>query len=187
MSDAALALNEHNLIWIDLEMTGLLPHSDRIIEIAVVVTDAMVTQRIEGPVLAVHQSDAVLDAMDAWNKGTHGKSGLIDRVKASTIDETAAQAQVIEFLKRYVPAGKSPMCGNSICQDRRFLAKDMPALEAFFHYRNLDVSTLKELARRWKPGVLEGFKKAQAHTALADIHESIDELLHYRQHFLQLA
>jgi len=187
MSDATLALNEHNLIWIDLEMTGLLPSSDRIIEIAVVVTDAMVTQRIEGPVLAVHQSDAVLDAMDAWNKGTHGKSGLIDRVKASTIDETAAQAQVIEFLKRYVPAGKSPMCGNSICQDRRFLAKDMPALEAFFHYRNLDVSTLKELARRWKPGVLEGFKKAQAHTALADIHESIDELLHYRQHFLQLA
>jgi len=187
MSDAELAPNEHNLIWIDLEMTGLLPESDRIIEIAVVVTDPLVTVRIEGPVLAVHQSDAVLDAMDAWNKGTHGKSGLIDRVKASTIDETAAQAQVIAFLKQYVPARKSPMCGNSICQDRRFLAKDMPALESFFHYRNLDVSTLKELARRWKPGVIEGFKKAQAHTALADIHESIDELLHYREHFLQLA
>ena len=186
MSDAALPTSEHNLIWIDLEMTGLSPATDRIIEIAVVVTDAQVTQRIEGPVLAVHQSDAVLDAMDAWNKGTHGRSGLIDRVKASTLDEAAAEAQVLAFLKSFVPAGKSPMCGNSICQDRRFLAKDMPALEAFFHYRNLDVSTLKELARRWKPAVLEGFKKAQAHTALADIHESIDELLHYRRHLLQL-
>ena len=186
MTEPVLPPNEHNLIWIDLEMTGLSPATDRIIEIAVVVTDAMITRRVEGPVLAVRQSDAALDAMDAWNKGTHGRSGLIDRVKASTIDEAAAQAQVIAFLKQYVPAGKSPMCGNSICQDRRFLAKDMPALEAFFHYRNLDVSTLKELARRWKPAVLEGFKKAQAHAALADIHESIDELLHYRQHFLQL-
>ena len=186
MTEAALTLNENNLVWIDLEMTGLSPATDRIIEIAVVVTDAQVTQRIEGPVLAVHQSDAVLDGMDAWNKGTHGRSGLIDRVKASTVDEAAAEAQVIGFLKQYVPAGKSPMCGNSICQDRRFLAKDMPALEAFFHYRNLDVSTLKELARRWKPSVLDGFKKAQAHTALADIHESIDELLHYRRHLLQL-
>jgi oligoribonuclease len=185
MTDAVLPPNEHNLIWIDLEMTGLSPATDRIIEIAVVVTDAMITQRVEGPVLAIRQSDATLDAMDAWNKGTHGRSGLIDRVKASAIDEAAAETQVIDFLKRYVPAGKSPMCGNSICQDRRFLAKDMPALEAFFHYRNLDVSTLKELARRWKPAVLEGFKKAQAHTALADIHESIDELLHYRQHLLQ--
>ena len=186
MTDAVLPTSEHNLIWIDLEMTGLSPATDRIIEIAVVVTDAQVTQRIEGPVLAVHQSDAVLDGMDAWNKSTHGKSGLIDRVKASTVDEAAAEAQVMAFLKQYVPAGKSPMCGNSICQDRRFLAKDMPALEAFFHYRNLDVSTLKELARRWKPAVLEGFKKAQAHTALADIHESIDELLHYRQHLLRI-
>ena len=185
MTDAVLPLNEHNLIWIDLEMTGLSPATDRIIEIAVVVTDAQVTRRVEGPVLAVHQSDAVLDAMDAWNKGTHGKSGLIERVKASTLDEAAAEALVINFLKQFVPAGKSPMCGNSICQDRRFLAKDMQSLEAFFHYRNLDVSTLKELARRWKPGVLDGFKKAQAHTALADIHESIDELLHYRAHFLQ--
>jgi oligoribonuclease len=186
MSDAALASNEHNLIWIDLEMTGLQPETDRIIEIAVVITDPMVTLRIEGPVLAVHQSDAVLDAMDAWNKGTHGKSGLIDRVKASTLDEAAAEAQVIEFLKPYVAAGKSPMCGNSICQDRRFLARCMPKLEAYFHYRNLDVSTLKELARRWKPGVLDGFKKAQAHTALADIHESIDELLHYRATLLDV-
>jgi len=189
MSEAAapaptLAASEHNLIWIDLEMTGLYPDRDRIIEVAVVVTDPQVSVRVEGPVLAVHQSDAVLDAMDAWNKGTHGKSGLIDRVKASAVDEAAAEAEVIAFLQRYVPAGKSPMCGNSICQDRRFLANTMPRLEAFFHYRNLDVSTLKELARRWKPKALEGFKKAQAHTALADIHESIDELLHYRQHLL---
>ena len=184
MTDTALACSEHNLVWIDLEMTGLSPTSDRIIEIAVVVTDPLLTVRVEGPVFAIHQSDATLDGMDAWNKGTHGRSGLIDRVKASTVDEAQAEAEVIAFLKQYVPKGKSPMCGNSICQDRRFLAKDMPALEAFFHYRNLDVSTLKELARRWKPAALEGFKKAQAHTALADIHESIDELLHYRQHFL---
>ncbi len=186
MTDSNLTLSEHNLIWIDLEMTGLDTQNDRIIELAVVVTDPMVTQRVEGPVIAVHQSDAVLDGMDAWNTGTHGKSGLTERVKASSVDEESAQAQVIEFLARYVPKGKSPMCGNSICQDRRFLAKDMPLLEAFFHYRNLDVSTLKELARRWKPAALDGFKKAQAHTALADIHESIDELLHYRQHLLAL-
>ncbi len=184
MTDTALAKNDSNLIWIDLEMTGLYPDRDRIIEIAVVVTDAQVSTRVEGPVFAIHQSDAALDAMDAWNKGTHGKSGLIDRVKASEIDEAHAQAQVIEWLAQYVKAGKSPMCGNSICQDRRFLARHMPALEAFFHYRNLDVSTLKELARRWKPSVLDGIKKAQAHTALADVHESIDELLHYRQHLL---
>ena len=183
---AALPRHENNLVWIDLEMTGLFPERDRIIEIAVVVTDAQLAVRVEGPVFAIHQSDATLDAMDAWNKGTHGRSGLIERVKASTVDEAAAEAQVIEWLKQYVPAGKSPMCGNSICQDRRFLANGMPALERFFHYRNLDVSTLKELARRWTPGLLEGFKKAQAHTALADIHESIDELIHYRQHFLAL-
>ncbi|NWG74450.1 MAG: oligoribonuclease [Rubrivivax sp.] len=177
--------SEQNLVWIDLEMTGLDTERDRIIEIAVVVTDAQVTQRVEGPVLAIHQSDAVLDAMDNWNKGTHGKSGLIDRVKASTVDEAAAEAQVLAWLAQFVPAGKSPMCGNSICQDRRFLARSMPKLEAFFHYRNLDVSTLKELARRWQPGLMEGFKKQQSHTALADIHESIDELLYYRQHFLR--
>ena len=176
--------SDKNLIWIDLEMTGLEPDSDRIIEVAVVVTDPHLTVRVEGPVFAIHQSDAVLDGMDNWNKGTHGRSGLIDRVRASTVDEATAEAQVIDWLRQYVPKGKSPMCGNSICQDRRFLAKDMPLLEAFFHYRNLDVSTLKELARRWKPGVMESFKKAQAHTALADIHESIDELLHYRQHLL---
>lgn len=182
----ALALNEQNLIWIDLEMTGLNPETDRIIEIAVVVTDANLTQRVEGPVFAIHQSDATLDKMDAWNKGTHGRSGLIDRVKASTVTEDEAVAQTIAFLKQYVPANKSPMCGNSICQDRRFLAKTMPALESFFHYRNLDVSTLKELAKRWKPELLAGFKKAQAHTALADITESIDELAYYREHFLSL-
>jgi oligoribonuclease len=181
-----LPISENNLVWVDLEMTGLSPFTDRIIEIAVVVTDAHLTLRVEGPVLAIHQSDAVLDGMDKWNKGTHGKSGLIDRVRASSIDEAAAQAQVLDWLKAFVPKFKSPMCGNSICQDRRFLAKDMALLEAYFHYRNLDVSTLKELARRWKPAVLEGFKKAQAHTALADIHESIDELIHYRQHFLAL-
>jgi len=185
MSDTpALALSENNLVWIDLEMTGLVPETDRIIEVAVIVTDPHLTVRVEGPVFAIHQSDAVLDGMDAWNKGTHGRSGLIDRVKASTVDEAAAEAAVIAFLKPYVPKGKSPMCGNSICQDRRFLARTMPGLEAFFHYRNLDVSTLKELARRWKPAAMEGFKKAQAHTALADIHESVDELIHYRTHLL---
>jgi len=183
---ATLASHEQNLIWIDLEMTGLYPDRDRIIEVAVVVTDAQLTVRVEGPVFAIHQSDETLDKMDAWNKGTHGKSGLIDRVKASTVSEEEAAAKTIEFLKAYVPAGKSPMCGNSICQDRRFLANYMPSLEDFFHYRNLDVSTLKELARRWKPGIIEGFKKAQAHTALADIHESIDELAYYRTHFLSL-
>ena len=181
---ATLARHESNLVWIDLEMTGLYPDRDRIIEIAVVVTDPLLAVRIAGPVFAIHQSDATLDAMDAWNKGTHGRSGLIDRVKASAIDEAAAESRVIEWLKQYVPAGKSPMCGNSICQDRRFLANGMPALERFFHYRNLDVSTLKELARRWKPSLLDGFKKAQAHTALADIHESIDELVYYREHLL---
>jgi oligoribonuclease len=186
MSTPELSKNDQNLIWIDLEMTGLSPETDRIIEIAVVVTDPHLTVRIEGPVFAIHQTDAVLDGMDAWNKGTHGRSGLIDRVKASTVNEAEAEARVIEFLAAYVPAGKSPMCGNSICQDRRFLAKDMRGLEAFFHYRNLDVSTLKELARRWKPAAMESFKKAQAHTALADINESIDELLHYRTHLLNV-
>jgi oligoribonuclease len=183
---AGLALSDQNLVWVDLEMTGLYPDRDRIIEIAVVVTDAHLTLRVEGPVFAIHQSDATLAGMDAWNTGTHGKSGLTARVKASTIDEAQAQALTIAFLKQYVPKGKSPMCGNSICQDRRFMANTMPQLEAFFHYRNLDVSTLKELARRWKPAVMDSFKKAQAHTALADIHESIDELMHYRQHFLAL-
>lgn len=181
-----LAKSDDNLIWIDLEMTGLYPDTDRIIEVAVVVTDPQLILRVEGPVLAIHQSEATLDTMDAWNKGTHGRSGLTDRVRASTVDEAAAQAQVIAFLDQYVGKGKSPMCGNSICQDRRFLARTMPDLEAYFHYRNLDVSTLKELARRWKPAIMGGFKKAQAHTALADIQESIDELVYYRTNFLAI-
>ena len=181
----ALEVSDLNLVWIDLEMTGLDPDRDRIIEVAVVVTDAHLAGRIAGPVLAIHQSDEVLDAMDAWNKGTHGRSGLIDRVKASTVDEAQAETLVIDFLQRHVPKGRSPMCGNSICQDRRFLARTMPRLEAFFHYRNLDVSTLKELARRWKPDIMAGFHKAQAHTALADIEESIDELAYYREHLLR--
>jgi oligoribonuclease len=179
-----LKKNDQNLIWIDLEMTGLKTQTDRIIEIAVVVTSPDLSIRVEGPVFAIHQSDEALNAMDAWNKGTHGKSGLIDRVKASTVDEAQASKAVIEFLKKYVGNNKSPMCGNSICQDRRFLANYMPDLEAFFHYRNLDVSTLKELAKRWKPGLAEGFKKAQKHTAMADILESIEELAYYREHFL---
>ncbi len=184
MTEDTLSSSDQNLVWIDLEMTGLVPETDRIIEIAVVVTDPQLSRRVEGPVFAIHQSDAALDAMDAWNKGTHGRSGLIDRVKASTVDEVQAETMVIEFLRRYVPKNASPMCGNSICQDRRFLARTMPRMEAFFHYRNLDVSTLKELAKRWKPEILAGFKKAQAHTALADIHESIDELAYYREHVL---
>jgi oligoribonuclease len=186
MTDTAtvLARDDANLVWIDLEMTGLFPERDRIIEIAVVVTDPQLTVRVEGPVFAIHQSDAVLAGMDAWNTATHGRSGLTDRVRASTVNEAAAERETIAFLERYVGKGKSPMCGNSICQDRRFLAVTMPALEAFFHYRNLDVSTLKELARRWKPEILAGFRKAQAHTALADIQESIDELAYYRAHFL---
>jgi oligoribonuclease len=178
--------NEFNLVWIDMEMTGLDPDNDRIIEVAAVVTDANLNVLAEGPVIAVHQSDATLDKMDNWNKGTHGRSGLIDRVKASTIDEAQAEEQLIAFLKQWVPANKSPMCGNSICQDRRFMARGMPKLEAFFHYRNLDVSTLKELCRRWKPELASGFKKAQKHTALADIIESIEELRYYREHFIKL-
>lgn len=183
---APLAKSDKNLVWLDCEMTGLDPEAERIIEIAVIVTDPNLERRIEGPVFVIHQSDAQLDKMDAWNKGTHGKSGLIDKVKASTMTEEQAQDQLIAFLKQYVPANASPMCGNSIGQDRRFLVKYMPKLEAFFHYRNLDVSTLKELAKRWKPEVHASFKKQQRHTALADVHESIDELAHYRAHFLKL-
>jgi oligoribonuclease len=178
--------NDMNLVWLDMEMTGLDPDTDRIIEVAVVVTDAELNILAEGPVFAIHQSDETLDKMDNWNKGTHGKSGLIDRVKASTVNEAQAEEQLIAFLKQWVPANKSPMCGNSICQDRRFMARGMPKLEAFFHYRNLDVSTLKELCRRWKPELASGFKKAQKHTALADIVESIEELRYYREHFIKL-
>ena len=183
---ATLEKSDQNLVWLDCEMTGLDPEVDRIIEIAVVVTGPGLEPRIEGPVFAIHQSDAQLDRMDAWNKGTHGRSGLIDRVKASTTSEAQAEQALLEFLARYVPKGGSPLCGNTIGQDRRFLVKYMPRLEAFFHYRNLDVSTLKELARRWRPEVYNSFKKQQAHTALADVQESIDELVHYRQHFLRM-
>lgn len=181
----AAAPNEYNLVWVDMEMTGLNPDTDCIIEVAVVVTDADLNVIAEGPVFAIHQSDEVLDAMDSWNKGTHGRSGLIDRVKASTISEAQAEEELIAFMKKYVPNGKSPMCGNSICQDRRFMARSMPKLEAFFHYRNLDVSTIKELCRRWKPELISGFKKQQKHTALADIVESIEELRYYREHFIK--
>lgn len=181
-----LASNQDNLIWLDMEMSGLLPDTDRILELAAVVTDAQLNVIAESPVLVVHQSDAVLDSMDAWNKGTHGRSGLIDKVKASTLDEEAATDAMLAFLKEHVPAGKSPMCGNSICQDRRFMARYMPRLEAFFHYRNLDVSVFKELSRRWRPDIYAGFKKASRHEALADIYESIDELKYYRDHFLNM-
>ncbi|MCX7214981.1 MAG: oligoribonuclease [Burkholderiales bacterium] len=176
--------NEFNLVWVDMEMTGLDPDRDRVIEIAAIVTDPNLNVLAEGPVFVIHQPDEVLDGMDAWNKGTHGRSGLIDRVKASTITEEQASAEMVAFLKQFVPAGKSPMCGNSICQDRRFMARHMPTLEAFFHYRNVDVSTLKELCRRWRPELIAGFKKHQLHTALADIRESVEELRYYRQHFI---
>lgn len=178
----ALAKSDQNLVWLDCEMTGLDPQTERIIEIAVVVTGPQLEPRIEGPVLVVHQSDELLGKMDAWNKGTHGRSGLVEKVKASTVTEAQAEQQIIDFLRRYVPKGKVPLCGNSIGQDRRFLALYMPKLEAFMHYRNVDVSTLKELAKRWKPEAYSGFKKAQKHTALADVHESIEELAHYRKH-----
>ena len=186
LSPVLLAKSDQNLIWLDCEMTGLDPEVERLIEIAVVVTGPNLEPRIEGPVLVIHQSDALLGQMDAWNKGTHGRSGLIDKVKASTLAEPEAEAQIIAFLAQYIPKGTSPMCGNSIGQDRRFLAKYMPKLEAFCHYRNLDVSTLKELAKRWRPEVAAAFKKQQAHTALADVHESIEELVHYRTHFLKM-
>jgi oligoribonuclease len=181
-----LATNQDNLIWLDMEMSGLLPDTDRILELAAVVTDAQLNVIAESPVLVIHQSDAVLDGMDAWNKGTHGRSGLIEKVKASTLDEEAATEAMLAFLKEHVAAGKSPMCGNSICQDRRFMARYMPRLESFFHYRNLDVSVFKELSRRWRPDIYAGFKKASRHEALADIYESIDELKYYREHFLNM-
>lgn len=181
-----MAQDQNHLIWLDMEMTGLDPDRDRIIELAIVITDVRLETVAEGPVLAVHQPDAVLDAMDEWNRSTHGKSGLIDRVRASPLSEAAAEAQMLAFVQQFVPARTSPMCGNSVCQDRRFMARHMPTLEAWFHYRNLDVSTLKELARRWRPEVYKGVQKAGKHEALADIYESIDELRHYRDNFLRL-
>jgi oligoribonuclease len=181
-----LPRSDQNLIWIDCEMTGLDPEVDRLIEIAVVVTGPDLQTRVEGPVLVIHQSDEQLDKMDAWNKGTHGRSGLIDKVKASFTSEAEAELALLEFVAKYAPKGTVPMCGNTIGQDRRFLVKYMPKLEAFFHYRNIDVSTLKELAKRWRPDVYNGFRKQQKHTALADVHESIEELAHYREQFLRL-
>jgi oligoribonuclease len=182
---AVLSKSDQNLIWLDCEMTGLDPEADRLIEIAVIVTGPNLTPRIEGPVLVIHQSTEQLDKMDSWNKGTHGRSGLIDKVKASSMTEAQAEQQILEFVAQYAPKASTPMCGNSISQDRRFLVKYMPKLEAFFHYRNIDVSTLKELAKRWRPDVYSAFKKQQKHTALADVHESIDELAHYRERFLR--
>ena len=179
-----MAQDANNLIWLDMEMTGLDPDRDRVIEIAMVATDSVLNTLAESPVVVVHQPAAVLDAMDDWNKSTHGKSGLIERVRASVTDEAAATAQLLAFMREHVPERTSPMCGNSICQDRRFMARWLPGLEAYFHYRNLDVSTLKELARRWKPEVYKGVVKKGAHTALADIHESIEELRYYRAHLL---
>ena len=178
-------MNDNNLIWIDLEMTGLDPNTDVIIEIATIVTDSELQVLAEGPVYAIHQPDAVLDVMDEWNTNQHGKSGLTDRVRNSTIDAAKAEADTIAFLQQWVPAGKSPMAGNSICQDRRFLVNYMPQLERYFHYRHLDVSTIKELARRWQPEILQGVKKSGAHLALDDIRDSIAELKHYRQTFFK--
>ncbi len=184
-NEPLLKKSDQNLVWIDCEMTGLDPEKERLIEIAVVVTGPQLTPRIEGPVLVIHQSDELLGKMDNWNKGTHGRSGLIDKVKASRLSEEDAEKQLLAFMAQYVTKGTTPMCGNTISQDRRFLVKYMPRLEAFFHYRNVDVSTFKELAKRWRPEVYSAFKKQQSHTALADVHESIDELEHYRTHFLK--
>jgi oligoribonuclease len=183
--EAHMAAADDRLIWLDLEMTGLQPDSDRILEVAMVITDAALNVVAEAPVWVVHQEDAVLAAMDAWNQSMHGRSGLIDRVKTSTLSEAEVEAQALAFLKEHVTAQASPMCGNSICQDRRFLARCMPQLEAFFHYRNLDVSTLKELCRRWQPEIARGFNKDSKHEALADVYESIDELKYYREHFIK--
>jgi oligoribonuclease len=181
-----MAQDQNNLVWVDMEMTGLVPERDSIIEIAIVVTDSQLNTVAEAPVLAVHQADSVLEAMDDWNKSTHARSGLIARVKASTLTEAEAERQCLDFLTQHVPARTSPICGNSICQDRRFIARLMPRLEAYFHYRNLDVSTLKELARRWKPELAKGLTKHGKHEALADIYESIEELKYYRDNFLKV-
>ncbi|MEY2633031.1 MAG: oligoribonuclease [Pseudomonadota bacterium] len=181
-----MARDANNLVWLDMEMTGLNPDGDRIIELAMVVTNSNLEVVAESPVWAVHHSDAVLDGMDDWNKKTHGRSGLIERVRASQLDEAAVEAEALAFMQAHVPERGSPMCGNSICQDRRFMFRYMPRLEAWFHYRNLDVSTLKELARRWNPQMAKGFDKKSRHLALDDIYESIDELKYYREHFIKI-
>jgi len=184
--DFPMPQDQNNLIWIDMEMTGLSPETDRIIEVAIVITDSNLNTVAEAPTLVVHQSDERLAGMDNWNKSTHAKSGLIDKVKASPLEERAVELRMLDFLKLHVPKSGSPMCGNSICQDRRFMALYMPELEAYFHYRNLDVSTLKELCKRWKPEIAKGLVKHGKHEALADIYESIEELKYYREHFLKL-
>ncbi|MDR1935131.1 MAG: oligoribonuclease [Candidatus Accumulibacter sp.] len=180
-----MAQNDNHLVWLDMEMTGLDPERERIIELAMIVTDSNLETVAESPVWVVHQPDSLLDAMDAWNRNTHGKSGLTARVRASTLDEATVEAEALAFVREYAPRQASPMCGNSIGQDRRFMVRYMPALEAWFHYRNLDVSTLKELCRRWKPEIAKGFEKASAHTALADVRESIEELKYYRENFIR--
>lgn len=181
-----MAQDANRLIWLDMEMSGLEPETDRILELAIVITDNQLEAVAESPVWVVHQSDALLDGMDAWNKGAHGRSGLIDKVKASTLDEATVEAQAMAFIREYVPDRASPMCGNTIGQDRRFMVRYMPKLETLFHYRNLDVSTLKELCKRWRPEIAKGFNKQSKHEALADIYESIDELKYYREHFLRV-
>ena len=181
-----MAADQNNLLWVDMEMSGLNPDTDKVLEVAIVVTDTQLNTVAEAPVFVVHQPASVLDAMDSWNKATHAKSGLVERVKASTLNESEVENRMVEFLQQYVPAGVSPMCGNSVHQDRRFMVRYLPKLEAFFHYRNLDVSTLKELVKRWKPELAGGFAKHGKHEALADIYESIDELKYYREHFLKV-
>jgi len=181
-----MAADPNNLIWVDMEMSGLNPDTDKVLEIAIVVTDTHLNTIAEGPVLVVRQPDAVLDAMDSWNRSAHAKSGLVDRVKASTLQEAVVEDRLIAFLQQHVPSGVSPMCGNSVHQDRRFMVRYLPRLETYFHYRNLDVSTLKELVKRWRPALLAGFAKHGKHEALADIYESIEELKYYREHFLKV-
>ena len=182
-----MSSSDDNLIWLDMEMSGLNTETDKVLEVATVVTDPDLNIIAEGPVIVIHQSDEILNAMDAWNQSTHSKSGLIEKVKRSSFDEAYAEETTIEFLKKHIAPNKSPMCGNSICQDRRFMAKHMPSLENYFHYRNLDVSVFKELSRRWSPSLYQGFKKSSKHEALSDIYESIEELKYYREHFLKLS
>ena len=182
-----MSSSDNNLIWLDMEMSGLNTEADKVLELATLVTDPHLNIIAEGPVIVIHQTDEILNGMDAWNQSTHSKSGLIERVKQSSFDETYASEATIEFLKKHIAPNKSPMCGNSICQDRRFMAKHMPNLESYFHYRNLDVSVFKELSRRWRPSLSQGFKKISKHEALSDIYDSIDELKYYREHFLKLS
>ena len=181
-----MAVDPSNLIWVDMEMSGLNPETDRVLEVAVVVTDTHLNTLGEGPVMVVHQPETVLEAMDSWNRSAHAKSGLVDRVRASALSEAEVEQRLVGFLEQFVPPGVSPMCGNSVHQDRRFMVSYLPRLEAFFHYRNLDVSTLKELMKRWKPELAPGFAKHGKHEALADIYESIEELKYYREHFLKV-